>query len=325
MGEVKRYIGVDIKRDLERHTITLSQKPYIDKFVDETLLEKKSSKPIPMSDQIDYSKTGDGTIEPIQDKVGQIRYLADKCRPDILTTAGILGSAATKPTKAHLKGIEHLARYLKGTKDNEIVLGGMDEVVKLFGYTDASHLPDSSSKPRLGYCFFLNLTSGTIYARSIKDTTVSHSSCESEIKAIDSAVRQTIWLREFLAELGFTQNEPTVLYTDSQSAKALAEIFKVGNNSAHLVMRINYIHECIEAGIISLKYINTFNEVADVLTKLLPMHLHERHTEFLLHGHNNIKPTAVVKPVTVKSKFKFNLSTGKFVHKLNKAKTKTMY
>mmetsp|Transcript_29793 Transcript_29793/g.40907 ORF Transcript_29793/g.40907 Transcript_29793/m.40907 type:complete len:1150 (+) Transcript_29793:1094-4543(+) len=322
MGEVKRYIGVDIKRDLERHTISLSQKPYIDKFIDEVLTEYKSSKPIPMSDQIDFSKEGDGSIEPIQDKVGQIRYMADKCRPDILTTAGILGSAATKPTKAHLKGIEHLARYLQGTKDDEIVLGGMDETVKLFGYTDASHLPDNSSKPRLGYCFFLNLTSGTIHARSIKDTTVSHSSCESEIKAIDAAIRQTIWLRGFLDELGFTQNEPTVLYTDSQSAKALADIFKIGSNSAHLVMRINYIHECIESGIVRLKYINTFNEVADILTKLLPVQLHERHTDFLLRGHNFIEPTTVVKPVVVKSNFKFNSAIGKFVHKLNKVKTK---
>jgi hypothetical protein len=37
-------------------------------------------------------------------------------------------------------------------------------------------------------------------------------------------------------------------------------------------MRINYIHECIEAGIIKLQYVNTDNEVADVLTKLLPVH-----------------------------------------------------
>jgi hypothetical protein len=29
----------------------------------------------------------------------------------------------------------------------EIVLGGLDDVVNLFGYTDASHNPDKTSRP----------------------------------------------------------------------------------------------------------------------------------------------------------------------------------
>ena len=197
MDEVKRFIGVDIKRDLQRHTISLSQEPYIEKFLKETLKEAKVSKSIPMSDNVDYSKSGDGTVKPIQDKVGQLRYLADRTRPDLLTAVGMLGTVAANPTKAHYKGIEHLAQYLQGTKDLPLILGGDDKVVKLFGYTDASHLPDDSSKPRLGYCFFLNLTSGTIYARLVKDSSVSHSSCKSEIKAIDAAIRMAIWLRGF--------------------------------------------------------------------------------------------------------------------------------
>ena len=322
MGEVRRYVGVDIKRDLDRHTISLSQKPYTTTFVDQNIPDDMTSKPIPMSETMDYSKLGDGSVKPIQDKVGQLRYLADRTRPDISTAVGILGTAAANPTKAHLKGVEHLARYLKGTKDLALILGGDDQVVKLFGYTDASHLPDDSSKPRLGYCFFLNLTSGTIYARSVKDTTVSHSSCESEIKAIDNAIRMAIWLRGFLEELGFKQVEPTVLHTDSVSAKALADICNIGTNSSHLVMRINYIHECVEAGIIQLKYINTLNEVADILTKLLPVEAHERHSQFLLEGHNCQQP--VVMPLIPKkrhkSDFTIDRQTGKWKHKLNGAK-----
>jgi hypothetical protein len=56
----------------------------------------------------------------------------------------------------------------------------------------------------MGYAFFLNLESGTVYAKSVKSNTVSHSSCESETKAIDAAIIQAIWMRGFLAELAFT-------------------------------------------------------------------------------------------------------------------------
>jgi hypothetical protein len=43
---------------------------------------------IPLSDSIDYSSKGDGSIGLIRDKVGKLRYLADRVRPDLLTLLG---------------------------------------------------------------------------------------------------------------------------------------------------------------------------------------------------------------------------------------------
>jgi len=93
-------------------------------------------------------------------------------------------------------------------------------------------------------------------------------------------------MRGFLEELGFPQKNPTVLHTDSESAIKLGELCNVGNNSLHIVMRINYIHECIEAGIIKLQYVNTDNEVKN----------DARRNKRVL--------------------FKLNQFTGKYVHKL---------
>jgi hypothetical protein len=214
-----KYIGVEIERDFEYNTIYVSQKLYTQQYVDANVPVSSTPKPIPLSESIDYVTKGDGSIEPIHGDVGKLRYLADRVRPDLLTSVGILGAAALNPSVNHLQGVTTLGRYLKGTISARMAFGGMNKDVKLFGYCDASHLPHGDSKPRLGYCFFLNNESGTILARSFKDKSVSHSSCESEIKAIDETVRQAIWLRGFLAELGFPQIEPTVLYTDSQSAK----------------------------------------------------------------------------------------------------------
>jgi hypothetical protein len=70
------------------------------------------------------------------------------------------------------------------------------------------------------------------------------------VKAIDTAIRQTVWMLGFLAELGFPQETPTILHTDSDSAIKLSELCYVYNNSMHIIMRINYIYESIEVGII---------------------------------------------------------------------------
>src|SRR4028119_504672 len=40
---------------------------------------------------------------------------------------------------------------------------------------------------------------------------VSHSSTESELKALDEAIRECLWMRGFLHEIGFTQSNPSTL------------------------------------------------------------------------------------------------------------------
>jgi len=176
-----------------------------------------------------------------------------------------------------------------------VILGGTDKEILLFGYSDASYLP--RTKSRLGYCVYLNLESGAIVSRSYNDNSVSHSSCESEVNSIDGIVRAIIWLRGFLLEIGFPQLKPTVIYTDSQSAKALIDMFRVGNNSAHIVMRLNYLHQETLRGTIELKFIDTDNEVADILTKLLALPKFEHFKSILLYGHGGVKPEAVVKEI----------------------------
>jgi hypothetical protein len=109
-----------------------------------------------------------------------------------------------------------------------------------------------------------------------------------------------------------------VIYTDSTSAKALIDLFNVGNSSAHIIMRLNYLHEQVLLGNIELKYIQTDLQVADILTKLLSVPKHELFTEFLLRGHNGIEPSSGPKdPKTHKRKsmYRLNRTTGLFQHK----------
>ena len=302
LGEITRYIGVDIERDLERHTISLSQIPYVETYLKDNDNETNlSSKPMPFSPTLDYDAQGDGTIKPIREETGKLRYLADRTRPELLFHVGKLARAGDKPSANHISGLKHINRYLKGTTQSKLTLGGDDREIRLFGLSDASYMTRHDSLSQLAYCFFLNRTSGTICARSKKDTTVSHSSAEAEIKAIDLAVLKALWIRGLLSELGYPQTEPTVIYTDSISAKTLAETMHTSSSSAHLVVRINFIHQEIAAGTIVLKYIDTNNMVADVLTKALPATPFEKHRDKLLKGFDNELPIVTKRPKKVKS------------------------
>ena len=88
-----------------------------------------------------------------------------------------------------------------GTIDEGVTLGG-DSDIELFGFSDAAFIRDGDSKPQYGYCFYLNRNSGAVYARSMKGNTVSMSSTEAEMKALVETVKECIWMREFLKEIG---------------------------------------------------------------------------------------------------------------------------
>jgi hypothetical protein len=92
------------------------------------------------------------------------------------------------------------AEYIATSHNVGFTLGGKPEVDP-FGFSDAAYLTKGDNLSTLMYCFFLNLTSDCSYSRSLKDSTVSHSSMEAELKALDEAIRQDVWLRNFLAEL----------------------------------------------------------------------------------------------------------------------------
>jgi hypothetical protein len=114
---------------------------------------------------------------------------------------------------------------------------------------------------------------------------------EAELEALDEAIRQAFWLRNFLTELTYPQSKPTVIYVDSKSSIAISESLKTGSNVGHMMMRINCIYQEVLAKTIEVKYINTYNQVADILTKPLALEQYAVLSDILLRGFNGVPVT----------------------------------
>jgi hypothetical protein len=193
-GEIKKYIGIDITRDRQKRSITLTQRPHIKNYVDKGVPHNANPKIVPIPFTINnHVKNDDKKQNPtINSEVGRLRYIVNHTRPDIFASAGIL-RPVNNPHDNHLKALRHLSRYLNGEPDVGLTLGGE----KLFAFSDASFLRYLDSKPRLAYAFYLGLNSGTICARLLKSNTVS-STADAEIKALGLTTVQTVWLKGFL-------------------------------------------------------------------------------------------------------------------------------
>ena len=156
--------------------------------------------------------------------------------------------------------------------------------MNLFGFCDASFISVGNAKSRLGGCMFLNDSSGAFHSFSKSDNTVSHSSTEAEIKALDEMIRQIQAVRDTLEFLGYKQEGPTKIYMDNVSAITLCNSLKTIHKTKHINVRINYIREVINSRMVELHFVASEWNVADILTKPLAKQLFVRHRQVLLNG-----------------------------------------
>ena len=78
-----------------------------------------------------------------------------------------------------------------------------------------------------------------------------------------------IWCCKLLANLGFAQTEPTVIYIDSQSAFRLARNPEFHVHTKHIDIKYHYTREQILLQSIRLWYVSTHDQIVDILTKPL--------------------------------------------------------
>jgi hypothetical protein len=98
---------------------------------------------------------------------------------------------------------------------------------------------------------------------------VALSSCEAEYIAASTALTQAIWLVRLLSDLLGRDTRAVELRVDSKSALTLAKNPVFHERSKHIRVRHHFIRGCLEEGSNKADYINTKNQLADLLTKPL--------------------------------------------------------
>jgi hypothetical protein len=93
---------------------------------------------------------------------------------------------------------------------------------------------------------------------------------EAENAAAVEAVKEIMWFRLLLDQLGFPQQQPTIVFADNASMIAVAEDFS-GNHKKvkHYLTRINFLIEQVKNKVISFQHVPSCDNTADILTKPL--------------------------------------------------------
>lgn len=209
--------------------------------------------------------------------IGSLRYLTHT-RPDLAFTVGYLSRFMERPTMEHMGAVKRLLRYLAGTIDHGLNYPRGTGEAKLVGFSDSDHAGDIDTRKSTSSAMFF-LGSSLISWQSTKQQIVALSSCEAEYVAATSAAAQAIWLARLLGDLQGKKSEIVKLKMDSMSALALSRNPIFHERSKHIDLRYHFIRECVENGVISTEFVNTKDQLADILTKALArVQFHEQKT-----------------------------------------------
>src|ERR1700679_4325537 len=249
LGEPSKIVGIEITRDRENRKITITQTNYIETILAKYGLQDACPVRTPLDPNI---KLEPGEIEPgnrsnnYASLIGSLMYAAVATRPDIAFAVNRLASFTANPTMCHWTAAKHVLRYLKGTKNVGITYSKpeAEDMVNqngIIGYSDASFANNYDRTSVSGYVFIA--AGGAITWGSKKQNIVSLSTTEAEYICLSDAAREATWLRNLYAEIGFPQEEPTLVYGDNLSALAIAENPRYHRRTKHFDIKHHYIRD----------------------------------------------------------------------------------
>ncbi|KAI0488022.1 hypothetical protein KFK09_027845 [Dendrobium nobile] len=268
LGQASLFLGIQISKSTSSYF--LHQTHYAEQLLQTANLEDCRSAPTPITPSKGSSDSSDQLFaDPTlyRKLASSLQYLTIT-RPDIAFATNRICQHMHAPTEHHFKSLKQVLRYVKGTINYglPLTIGNL----QLTSYTDADWASDSEDRKSIsGFCTFLGTTliSWTVK----KQPTVARSSTEAEYRALAAATTEVLWLRCLIEELQIPQNSPTKIYCDNTSAISLAKNPIFHARTKHIEIDYHFLRQHLDSGYITIHHVTSAAQIADVLTKALPI------------------------------------------------------
>lgn len=191
------------------------------------------------------------------------------------------------PHKLHWNAVKRVIKYLKGTMHLGLKFKPNKNAC-INAFSDSDFAGDTlTRKSTTGFLVYLG--NSVISWNSQKQSVVALSTTEAEYITASETVREIVWVRRLISEISFSKELNATLYMDNQSAIKLIKNPVFHKRSKYIDIRYHYIRDKYEQQDFLLEYINTNDQVADLLTKPLPRNRIELHRNKICDKVNSIK------------------------------------
>ena len=233
--------------------------------------------------------------------LGEVLYAFVVGRLDIGYAVTLLARMAAAPHDEHFIALKKIVKYLRATKDwgvyywrpepnhafpqvdppkvpQESDLPSFPAVHSdlLTAFVDAAHAADPNTRRSITG-FVVMYGGGPIAFKTKQQKAVTTSSTEAELIAAVSAAKVIRYLRSVLVDLGYPQEEPTIIHEDNQAVLDIVNKQIPSERTRHCDIQYFALQEWRARGLVKMNHIPGIINPADQATKAVGPTLHYRH------------------------------------------------
>ena len=318
VNKVDNYLGMEVTRDRELGTITLTQSVYIEKMFAKYLVgdtTKKWNTPVdtthdgikrflamtPAETEAEHNEMVDKDFAGL---LGSLLYASCMTRPDISYYTSYLAQFMQRPTMAAWHAALSVAAYLNATATYGITFGGPGRSDEYELNLSESHAPrmwadgsfGNESYPYIGS--FVEWRNGPVAWGAHKVKFVPTSSSHIELAALNTMVKEAIFTCNIASEIAppGEVSGPIQCMTDNKATRDIIYNPGATKHTTHYERWLHYARDLRLKNKIEVILVTTDKMMADFFTKPVPKVPFFRCRDYMM--------TTAGRPIDLRSKLK---------------------
>ena len=204
--------------------------------------------------------------------IGILMFLIKYSRPDISNAVRELSKVNNGATEGQYKELLRVMKFVKDTKKSGLKYNvenkelSENHMWEMMAYCDSDFAGDKDSQKSVtGYGIYLL---GCLIAwKSRGQKTVSLSLSKVEYLAIADVCTKILFVRNVLDFLGVKIDYPILVRCDNVGAMFLSYNAKTSPRTKHMDIKVNFVREYVDEGIIKIVFVKSENNDSDIWTK----------------------------------------------------------
>ena len=296
----KAYLGIQVEV-LEDGSRKLSQPGLTHQFLEMMGMTDCNSTQTPSAGQLfayPDSELHDDSFN-YRSAIGMLLYLGNNTRPECAYAINAAAQYSLNPKKPHADAIRRIARYLKGTATEGLIIKPDDSSpIALDCHVDADYAgnwtlkeADNPEVVRSRAGFVITLADVPVLWKSKRIQEICLSTMESEYIALSMAMRSLIYLRGLLFQINETfdldlkerLSTISTVFEDNRAAQILASTDppRMTPRSKSLGVKYHWFRSHLDPSSIVINSVASKENRADIFTKSLPFVDFARHRKTL--------------------------------------------
>ncbi|XP_050141131.1 uncharacterized mitochondrial protein AtMg00810-like [Malus sylvestris] len=266
LGALHYFLGIEVKRSSKG--IYISQIKYILDLLKKAHMDGAKPCATPLStSKLDHTS-------PLLDNAAQYRSLVKALqyltwtRPDFSFAVNLVCQYMHSPRHSHFQAVKRIFRYLKSSLDLGLWFPKSSSSLSIIAFSDADWAGcPLDRKSTGGFCIFLGFS--LIRWSAKKQPIVARSSTEAKYQSLANTAAELTWICKLLVDIAYKSPSIPQLWCDNVSALSLAKNPLFHACTKHVELDYHYIREKVLVREVSVHYICTQQQIADICTKAL--------------------------------------------------------